>query len=169
MARDKDTTPSTTESTTDVEKLQRLSPDELRSIGSFDDALALLQENLGAEIIGDASHEIGDGFTMLQDKDKLLDVPFIAVGWTFADGDYVDPNTGVKAQYIVMRVVTDKGDKFIIVDGSPHGVCGQMQDYTVRRNAYAGLVVKGGLRKSEYDTTDASGNPIHGTTHYLNV
>lgn len=130
-------------------------PDDLRSIASFQDAMRLVEDTLGGTVV-DASEEIGDGFTMLDDKDKLINVPFIALQWRFTPGDF-------GKQYVIMRVVTDTGDKYVITDGGT-GIAQQMASFTERTKRTGGLLVKRGLRKSEYDNEFG-----HGTTHYLNV
>lgn len=151
----------------EVVKTDRLfSEDELRNIGSFDDAMALLNEKLGAEIY-DASTEIGDGFDMLENKDKLLENAFVAVSWSFSESaDFRDEN-GNPSKFVVMRVVTSRGEKFIITDGST-GICRQMLNFTARTGKLSGLVVKGGLRKSTYKT-EIRGEVTPGVTYYLNV
>lgn len=134
----------------------RFDPQDLRSIQSFEDAQRLIAEALGGETLADATYEIGDGFTMLDDKNALLNVPFVAVQWAFTPGDY-------GAEYVIMRVLTERGDKYVIVDGGT-GICDQMREYTRRTKRNAGLLVKRGLRKSEYDNEFG-----HGVTFYLNV
>lgn len=133
-------------------------PDTLREVTNFDDALALAQETWGG--VASASDEIGDGFVMLDDtvggKDKLINVPFIALGWVFTLGDF-------GADYLIMRVVTKEGGKFIVTDGGT-GLCQQVKSYQERTGKNGGLYVERGLRKSEYDNEFG-----HGVTHYLNV
>lgn len=130
-------------------------PDDLRSIASFQDAVRLIETEMGGTLI-DASQEIGDGFTMLDDKDKLINVPFVALQWRFTPGDF-------GKQYVIMRVVTESGDKYVITDGGT-GLAQQMASFTERTKRTGGLLVKRGLRKSEYDNEFG-----HGVTHYLNV
>jgi hypothetical protein len=143
-----------------------LTAEQLRNITDFDSAVSLLQSEMGVEIL-DASTEIGDGFRLLDNKDRLVDTPFVAVAWTFPEGDYTDAD-GEKQRFCVMRCVTDRGEKYILVDGSPHGICGQMRDFSERTRRTSGLLVKGGLRRSEYETI-VDGKPTPGITHYLNV
>lgn len=150
----------TTEHTSEIalsnpENATRFDPADLRAISSFRDAQALIEAQMGTSL-ADATTEIGDGFTMLDDKDALLNVPFIAVHWTFAPGDYGQ-------EFVIMRVLTERGDKYIIVDGGT-GVCQQMREFTTEHRRNAGLLVPRGLRKSEYVNEFGPG-----TTHYLNV
>lgn len=153
--------------TTEVVKTERLfTEDELRNIGSFDDAMALLTDKLGAEVY-DASTEIGDGFDMLENKDKLIENAFVAVSWTFSESDDYHNEDGSPSKFVVMRVVTSRGEKYIITDGST-GMCKQMLNFTARTGKLSGLVVKGGLRKSTYKTV-IDGVSTPGVTYYLNV
>jgi hypothetical protein len=151
-------TPGTDIALSNPEDMVKFDPNDLRAMSSFEDAQRILSSYLGAEDapLVDASYEIGDGFTMLDNKDALLDVPFIAVQWRFAPGDYGQ-------EFVIMRVLTQSGDKFVVVDGGT-GICDQMRQYTQRTKRTVGMLVPRGLRKSEY--TNEFGP---GTTHYLNV
>lgn len=129
-------------------------PNALREITSFADAEALLS---GAGIgIYDAADEIGDGFAMLDDKNALVDIPMILVSWLFAEGDFGN-------DYCIARVVTGEGKKFVITDGGT-GFASQIRDYEKRTGRTAGLLVKRGLRRSDYVNEFGPG-----TTYYLNV
>ena len=150
------------ESTTgkDVEKRLAFDPNDLRAIASFDDAQRLLAD---ARIeLRDASTEIGDGFTLLEDKDTLINVPFIALQWSFVQGDFVNDD-GEKTEFIVMRLVTGDGRKVVLTDGGT-GIAEQIRSYEARTGNTGGLIVQRGLRKSEYENEHGAG-----VTHYLNV
>lgn len=144
---------TSTDNTPDISR-QSFNPNELREIQSFEDATRLL----AAEGIGiyDAADEIGDGFSMLDDKNSLVDVPLILVSWLFAKGDY-------DADYCIARCVTAEGKKFVITDGGT-GFAAQIRDYEARTGRTAGLLVKRGLRRSDYVNEHGAG-----TTYYLNV
>lgn len=145
--------------TTAVEKMRdRFEVEDLRQITSFEDAVRLAGE-MGD--IADATQEIGDGFTMCEDKDLLLKVPFILMQWGFTPGDYGD-------DYCIARVVTQTGAKLIITDGGT-GFSDQLKDYEQRTGRTSGLYVARGLRKSEYDKELENGETVHGVTYYLNV
>ena len=139
--------------------------EDLRSIADYDDAIKLLASQ-GVEL-RDAATEIGDGFVILENKDELLDKPFVVLHATFSVGDY-------GAEFCIMRVVSPSG-KWIVTDGGT-GINSQMRDYVEKNGSATGLVCQRGLRKSVYDT-DASGQPTKdpnlfagkGTTYYLNV
>lgn len=162
---------STTETT--IEKRQPFEIEDLRAIASFEDAQRLLMAN-GVELL-DASTEIGDGFSLLENKDVLVDVPFIALTWVFSDGDYpvVDEKgvpeldasgEPVMGKFCTMRVVTGDGKKLIVNDGGT-GIAKQLLGFENRTGRSTGLLVQRGLRRSSYN------HPIYGAgiTHYLNV
>lgn len=139
----------------------------LRSIVNLDDAVALLEQH--GITIRDAANEIGDGFTVLENKDELLGKQFIVISAQFAKGDF-----GGGAEFCILRVVSTAG-KFIVTDGGT-GIATQVRDCIARTGDAAGLLVKRGLRKSEYDT-DKDGKPTSdkalvegkGVTYYLAV
>lgn len=138
---------------------------ELRGITSFEDALALVQETYGDVL--DAADEIGSGFVLLKDKNKLVDVPFIILSFSFPEGDFTDEN-GLKSHFSVMRVVTERGDRYVVVDGST-GIYDQLDQFYGRSGRNGGMMVKGGLRRSDYEYTDAQGKTSPASTYYLNV
>lgn len=139
-----------------------LDPNDLRSLQSFEDAVAFATEQYGAVV--DAATEIGDGFILCDDKDRLIDVPMMMLGWRFTPGDY-------GAEFVVIRaflknaitVAGEDTNKVVIIDGGT-GINAQIKDYMDRTNRSGGMLVSRGLRKSEYDNEYG-----HGTTHYLNV
>lgn len=157
---------STQESANVPATRQMFAPEDLRAIASFEDAKRLLMEQ-GVEM-RDASHEIGDGFVMLENKDDLVNKPLIILAWMFTDGDFGD-------KYSILRLVTADGRKLVVTDGGT-GIKAQLQEYTERTGIQQGLFVERGLRKSEYDT-DVNGQPTQdktlatgrGCTYYLNV
>lgn len=139
---------------------------ELRGIGSFAEALALVETKYGDVI--DASSEIGSGFVILEDKDALLNVPFVILSYAFPEGDRVDAH-GIARHYSLMRVVTKHNEHFVVTDGGT-GIYEQLDEYYVRSGRKGGLLVERGLRKSEYVYTDpTTGEVSPATTYYLNV
>jgi hypothetical protein len=154
---------SMTDSATDkqIEKRQMFYPNDLRNIESFQDALRLLE---GSGIsVEDATEVIGDGFEMLDDKTKLVDQPFVILAWLFAPGDYKDEQTGETSEFCIMRLVTGEGKKYVVTDGST-GLSAQLRDYEQRTGKMGGLIVRRGLRRSDYENEHGPG-----TTFYLNV
>ena len=135
----------------------------LASISDFASALAVLDDaGIGYESISD----YGDGFAVVS-KDKLVDRKFIIVEWRFNDSDKV-----MGKQFVSAACVTETGEKVIINDGGT-GVCSQLAEVSRIReesnspSPFAGLLVPGGLVKSDYTYTDAKGNETEATTYYL--
>lgn len=155
----------------------RYSDAELGAIGSFSDAIAL-GESAGYTP-EDFAESYGSGFRILEtaEKARLVGVPFYVLEWAF--------NLGDMGEFVSMAVVTEADEKLIVNDGST-GICQQMEAVTLTRTsrgqsydeATHGLLVRGGLRRSDYDTVD--GKPLtriereqgvkpngKGTTYYL--
>lgn len=158
------------ESEMDVETADALdsavfSDTELRGIGSFEEAMALASDKFGDVL--DASAVIGSGFIMLEDKDKLLNETFLILSTSFPEGDFRDAD-GVASHFAVVRLVTARNDHYVITDGG-HGIYSQLDEFSVRTGRSGGILVKGGLRKSEYEYTDDKGNVSPAVTYYLNV
>lgn len=125
----------------------------LRSLTSVGDLITSVGE---VEKIGDVA---GNGFVVLPTANKvqLVGVNFAIVTWRFAEGDNGD--------FASMLVITDKGDKLIVNDGSS-GIFRQLQGLGRPRP----LLVPGGLRVSEYDYTDErTGKTSKAQTFYLTV
>lgn len=136
------------------------SVDELAGITSFDDALNLVAEKIGQENVSVASQEIGDGFKLLDNKDQLCGVAFIAVTWDFHMGDH--------GEFTSMKVVTKDGGKFIINDGSS-GIRDQLIGFSKKKKTQGGLFCEKGLRRSDYKYTDEKGEEKPATTYYLDT
>lgn len=134
--------------------------EDLAAIGSFSDALKLVADKLGEENVDIASQEIGDGFKLLDNKDQLCGVAFIAVTWGFHMGDH--------GEFVAMKVVTKDGLKYIINDGSS-GIYEQLIGYSKKKNKQGGLLCEKGLRRSDYKYTDESGEEKPATTYYLDT
>lgn len=130
------------------------SEDELAGIKSWEDALALTAQAMGGQVAS-AEDIVGDGFTRLDNKDRLIGVPFIMVNWGFnAEGEY--------GEFAFVRAVTKDGGKFRFTDGSvKSGVAQQLMSITDRTGLMGGVQVKTGLRKSEYPRCDDC-NEIYG-------
>lgn len=122
--------------------LQQFADDQdLRGVQSYDDAMQLAEAINGAVI--DISEELGSGFALLEDKDKLQKTEFVIIQWRFTAGDF--------GGFVSAAIVTRGGDKFIINDGST-GIMKQLMDLSQRRKQFGGLRVAHGLRKSQYPT-----------------
>lgn len=132
-------------------KADGLSTDQLKAIGSWEQALAVLRES-GVDI-RDASQELGDGFVGCE-KETLIGKPFVIAHAVLTKGDY-------EGNFVILRVVSSDG-KWIITDGGT-GIRQQLEAYMAEGGNPVGMIVRG-LRKSEYDNEHG-----HGTTFYLNV
>lgn len=134
---------------------------DLRNIKSLDDALALMDSFDGAEDFSD----YGSGFEVIDNKDVLIGVPFLAMEWRFTRSKQYG------GEFVSILTITKDGVKGIVNDGST-GICAQMRRVTDeriaagRRNPQTGLVVSRGLRRSDY-TTEVNGNSIEASTYYL--
>lgn len=135
-----DTAPETTE-------IVRRTPtiEQLKAITNFDDVKKLAVE-LNADVI--PSTELGDGFTLLdtKDKDLLVGKPIMFIGWNFSIGDM--------GSFVTARVLVQEANgtfgKYIINDGST-GIHDQLKAIS-QLNPNAGVVTSiRGLRKSEYN------------------
>lgn len=140
----------------------------LRNINSAEDVMALF-DSLGAEV--ESFDDYGTGFTIVQNKDLLIDRPFAILEWRFTKSPKFN------SEFVSMFVVTKSGEKYIVNDGST-GICAQLRriaDERIRNgraNPQIGLRVDRGLRKSTYqqEYTDEKTGKIEtreATTYYL--
>lgn len=154
-------TKATTQGT---EVARMLSTEQMREISDFESAVALLTKELGAEVV--SAEILGDGFSLLEDKDRLIGVPLMVVSWNFADGDF--------GEFVAARVVAQMPnktyDKFVIIDGGT-GIYAQLKDLTARANGKPQvLTAPRGLRKSDYKFPDPkTGELKPATTHYIDT
>lgn len=129
--------------------------DTLRDIQSFSDALQALAD---AGIQVHSTEEFGDGFKVLQDKNRLVDVPFIILGFRFHDGE--------NGEFAIAHVVTESNEKLILTDGGS-GIRDQLKRYA-GHGVESGLMVPRGLIRSDYKYDDpTTGEKRPGTTYYL--
>jgi hypothetical protein len=135
----------------------RLDDETLREIGSFDDALKVMQDS-GDIVVADA--EIGNGFAVADDdvKMRLQKIPIALLSWTFNKGDYGKAEDG-SDEFVTAHVVTKSGEKWIINDGST-GIRRQLRTYTNRTNRQNNMVVRNGLRFSEYVIDPETGKAL---------
>lgn len=146
----------------------------LEAIELGDTSLALVGDDAAANV--ESWDQVGqlpaDGvgvvndFVKLDDKSKLINVPFFARKWWFTDGDMGE---FAVVQCVTERPIrTDSGEtsKIIITDGST-GVFRQLREYTTRtKGKTSGLLVRNGLRVSQY-TADTEDGPKLAETYYL--
>lgn len=142
----------------------RYSDDELLGIDSFDAALELAQRELGG--IAAADQEIGNGFSILDNdrKDILVGAPMLLLSWNFNIGDF-----GPFVSAMVVAKVGGQTLKYVLNDGSS-GIFRQLDEYSNRTGRMGGLIVRKGLRVSEYEYEDPqSGEKRPAKTYYLDT
>lgn len=98
---------------------------------------------------------------LVKDKDLLIGIPFLIV----------DTNFTISKQYgtpfVTVTAMLQTNEVVIFNDGST-GICKQLDGLDISPDNP--LWVPNGLRVSrDYDTTDAAGNNIKGTTYYLSA
>lgn len=142
--------------------------DDVVSIATWEDAISLLAETEGIEVAY-ADEVIGDGFTIAsrEDKDKLCGSPLIFLEWRFNDGTF--------GKFVSARVIQKTGEnpedikKWILNDGSV-GVLRDLAAYSVKTHKTTGLIVRNGLKRSDYTYTDEkTGKEIPASTYYLDT
>lgn len=144
---------------------QRLSTEQLAGISSFDEAIKLAAQTHGGML---DSTELGDGFSILEDKQKLVGVPFVIVEWEHGK------NVTMGEKFVILRIVTQANQKLIITDGST-GIMRQLE--VMPGNRRGGIFCREGLRASVYGL-DVNGEPVtigsaeqdgnkQGTTFYI--
>lgn len=141
-----------------------VSDDALANITSFDDALAVVNDVFGGSIV-EADKALGTGFAVLDDKNRLIGVPFVAVK--------IDQHTSeisAEGKFVSLHVVTQDGRKYIVNDGST-GIYAQIQELWTRKPELQGLplMVRRGLRRSDYTYMDDKGAAKPATTFYLDT
>lgn len=97
---------------------------------------------------------------ILEDKSKLVNRPIMLVHWNFYDGDY--------GEFVSAWVMTPEGERFIVNDGST-GMYAQLRTLTDTKNIRSMLLVKRGLRASDYTYTDPRGQSHPARTYYLDI
>lgn len=155
------TTPQDNAETSNVPAVaHKVSPNQLREIHSFDDALRLMEETYGADALALASDVLGDGFALAKSKDQLIGVPCAFISWTESLGDH--------GPFIAARVVTQDGRKLVITDGS-EGIYRQLADFSVAKGRDGGLIAKNGLRRSDYTYKNDRGEETPAQTYYIDT
>lgn len=137
----------------------------LRGVTTFQQAMELASQEYGPVVTAD--QELGDGFTVLSTEQKRLLVgrPMMVMEWSFYNGD--------QGKFVAMRCMVQNADggfsRYIINDGST-GIADQLARYTQRTGKMGALLVKRGLRASDYTYTDpATGEQRPATTFYLDT
>lgn len=121
---------------------------DLANIETLDD-LGALFERAGVEV-SFAHSVLGDGFAILgkDDKMSLIGKGLALIEWRFNKGDM--------GEFVSVRAVDISQTPFrkvILNDGST-GIYRQLRDFTDKTGIQSGLMVKNGLRVSEYTYED---------------
>lgn len=157
---------SKTTTTKDI-AVKSITDSDLAAIDSFADLQRLFAEK---GIAVEAASEYGTGFTLLKDKARLVGVTFAIVEWKYVDSDKYTDEHGNPNTFVVVELVTINNEKYVITDGGV-GIKDQLKMIDQQRTAKgvaqprAGLLVNGGLVRSEYVNADG----VPGETFYLNV
>lgn len=141
-----------------------VSDDALANITSFDDALAVINDVFGGSVV-EADKALGTGFALLDDKNRLIGVPLVAVKIDFHKSEL-----SAEGEFVSLHVVTQDGRKFIVNDGSS-GIFAQIKELWSRKPELQGLplMVRRGLRRSDYTYMDETGKAKPATTYYLDT
>jgi hypothetical protein len=138
-----------------------ISRDQLAEMENFADAIKALQA-LGGEVIN--SDILGDGFSLLKEKEKLVGVPLMFVTWNFSQGDFGE----MVSARVIAEFPNNNYVKYVINDGST-GMYQQLRDATDRHPDVRMLFAKRGLRKSDFTYVDEKGTKKPATTFYIDT
>jgi hypothetical protein len=116
--------------------------------------------NAGVAIIA-SGVLFGDGSEFIQDKSRLVGVPFLVLDWRFI----IDEDT--KREYVNVLVMNGQGGKARFNDGST-GVYQQLKHVTEETGVVA-IECRLGLRKSEYTFTNDKNETSKAVTYYLSA
>lgn len=146
---------------TEVEQWQA-KLDELVDLGSFEEAVALLNSH-GVDIVGSHGIEefVGDGFDFV-DKSALVNIPFVILKYVHR----MSPTYDVPMLQVWAMTATNRRVKFVDFGA---GFREELSTYEKRSGRSAvGVVLENGLVANSYDTTDAAGKDIKATTYRIN-
>lgn len=147
------------ETTTKTVATKMFSEDDLSAIGSFSDAMALLND-ARVEVV--STDDLGDGFIVCDNKDSLVKVPFVILNVKFSEGDH--------GEFSILHIVTEDGRKLILTDGST-GINKQAALYAGKGRTQGILCPRGLVRSDyEYDDVDSKTGEVKkkpATTYYL--
>jgi hypothetical protein len=133
-----------------------------REIESFEEVRDLVERDPTSVLIV-------EDYQKLDDKGQLINVPFFVNRWWFTDSD----EFGREGQFAVMhcivsrKVLTPAGEthKVVVTDGST-GIMAQLREITKETERTGRLLVRHGLRVSQYTAATDEG-PKAAKTYYL--
>lgn len=114
------------------------------------------QEWLRSENAEVAIYE-GSDWGLVEDKDTLINVPFVIAG--------VKVNNGDLGEFSSVRAFKEDGTKIVFNDGGV-GIHQQLKDYVAKHGRDTGIICKKGLRVSRYDK-EINGEVRRVATYYL--
>lgn len=138
---------------TEVQSTTIPSTSALSEAESLEDLRNLMRASYGDVV--DIVKVAGDGFTPLDDKSKLVEVPFIIVTAELHKSDAYD-------EVAVLRVVTQDNKRYKIRDTST-GIRDQIK--TLKRAG--NILCEHGLRVSNYTFKNDAGKEQSATTYYI--
>lgn len=114
-----------------------------------------------------------DDYQKLEDKSQLVNVPFWVNKWWFTDSEMLDPETQEPRQFAVLQCIISRSimtpagpaQKIILTDGST-GIYRQLRETTARTRRNSRLMVRNGLRVSQY-SIELEGGSQPAETYYL--
>lgn len=131
-----------------AEVLREMSFDEIA--GLFEGRTVDVTDVVESDALGEVLN--GEG------KDKLIGEAFFILDWRF--------NTGDQGEFVSLRVVTKRGVKYIVNDGST-GIFAQIQKAATKVDG--GIACRHGLRRSDYTYTDQKGAERPASTYYIDT
>jgi hypothetical protein len=136
--------------------------DSLSSIKSLDDAFKVLE---AAGLVPVEVKELGTGFEVLENKSLLVGVPMLIMAMSFHSSE----KFGTDGEFVTLHIVTEKGDKWIVNDGST-GIYAQAKRYSEK--GIRSIICRKGLTQSDYKTEVPNAKTgeletINATTFYL--
>lgn len=142
----------------------KFSRDDLGLIDSFDSAVALAMGVFGDVL--DAADEplFGDGFKVATEEDKrnLKGVPLLLLDWRFQESDFGADGDQYVIAHAVQRLDNGGVKKWVLTDGSS-GIARDLKNYSDKTQRDGGVLFKGGIRVSDYQTDGETGMPLSKT------
>lgn len=147
----------------EVATISRLSESDLADIRTFADAVQISGSLHGT--VEQASDALGNGFEVLDGNGKagLVGVNLLLIEWKFSEGDNGE---FVSAMAIIPQA--DGGIRKVVINDGSSGIYRQLRDYSDKTNRYGGLMVRKGLRRSDYEVL-VMGAMKKSTTFYLDT
>lgn len=158
----------------EIEHRSLFSNDELAAVETWDDIINLVADKVDVDF---ADKVLGDGFSVIptEDKEELVGVPMLLIDWRFISGDMGD-FVSIRAAARMENANSEHALRKIIINDGSTGIMRQLRDFTSKTGKAAGMVVKRGLRISDYEvdqidpkTGQPTGRKIPARTYYLDT